>query len=246
MRMTRLLLLAGTGEAREIAQALAALGVDAVASLAGVTRKPAALGLPTRTGGFGGRDGFMRFLRDEGIGAVLDATHPFAERISQRSAAICEEIGLPYRQFLRPTWLPEPEDRWTRFASETEVTRHIAPGSTVFLATGLQNLTDFSALRECRVIARRIDAPREAFPFPGGEFLLGRPPFSIEDEVALFRRLGVDWLVVKDSGGQASRSKLDAARALGIRVALIERPPQPDGVKLTTVQEALTWVAGLP
>lgn len=63
--------------------------------------------------------------------------------------------------------------------------------------------------------------------------------------MALFRKLGVDWLVVKNSGGEASRSKLDAARILGIPVALIERPAQPPGPKLTTVEDALDWVAGL-
>jgi precorrin-6A/cobalt-precorrin-6A reductase len=58
----------------------------------------------------------------------------------------------------------------------------------------------------------------------------------------LFFDLKVDWLVVKNSGGSASRSKLDAARDLGIPVALIRRPRQPEGPRVTTVSEALAWV----
>jgi len=241
----RLLLLAGTGEAREIATALAARKANAVASLAGATRNPAELALPTRHGGFGGRDQFIRYLGDEGIDAVLDATHPFATGISHRSGEVCADTGIAYRQFLRPEWQADTGDNWTFFASEAAIARHIPAGATVFLATGIQNLKDFAALKHARVYARRIDTPSEPFPFPGGEFLQGRPPFSVEDEIALFKKLQIDWLVVKNSGGQASRSKLDAARELGISVALVERPLQPEGPKLRTISEALDWVAGL-
>ncbi len=240
-----LLLLAGTGEARLIASDLAARGVRAVASLAGATRQPATLALPTRSGGFGGRQGFVDYLQADHITAVLDATHPFAVRISHRTAEVCAELGLPYRQFLRPEWQPQEGDRWTFLDREAQAADHIAQRATVFLATGLQNLTDFANLTGRRVICRRIDQPRNPFPFANGDYLVGKPPFSVADEIALFRQLGVDWLVVKNSGGAASRSKLDAARALGLRVALIRRPAQPEGQKVTTVAEALDWVAQL-
>lgn len=239
--MTRLLLLAGTAEARRIATGLSDAGIDAVASLAGVTRVPVPLALPVRTGGFGGDAGFRRYLRAEGIGAVLDATHPFAARISHRTAAICADTAVPYLQVLREEWRPSAGDKWIFIDRESDLARHVAPGSTVFLATGLQNLSDFANLRRARVHARRIEAPAEPFPFPGGEFLHGRPPFSVADEVTLFAWLGVDWLVVKNSGGIASRAKLDAARELGIRVALINRPAQPDAPRVASVPEALDW-----
>lgn len=244
--MTQLLLLAGSGEARRLAAALADMaGIKATASLAGATRTPEALALPTRHGGFGGREAFRDHLRAEGIQAVLDATHPFAVRISHRTAEVCAEEGLPYAQVLRPEWTPEPGDDWTFFDREEEAAGFVPEGATVFLGTGPQGLARFANLQGRRVICRRIDPPRNPFPFPGGEYLVGRPPFSVEDEVALFRRLGVDWLVVKNSGGQASRSKLDAARTLGIRVALMRRPAQPEATRFQTVEEALGWVRGL-
>ena len=62
------------------------------------------------------------------------------------------------------------------------------------------------------------------------------------DEVELFTKLGVDWLVVKNSGGEASRSKLDAARALGIKVALIKRPSMPKALRFETPDQAIDWV----
>ncbi|KMW57518.1 Cobalt-precorrin-6x reductase [Candidatus Rhodobacter oscarellae] len=241
----RLLLLAGTGEARRIAKALAEMPIDTVASLAGATQKPLDLAVQTRHGGFGGGEGFRAFLKTERISAVLDATHPFADRISLRSARICDEMAVPYAQLLRPGWVPEPEDTWRFFDAEEQAASFIAEGAIVFLGTGPQGLAKFANLTGRRVICRRIDPPQNPFPFPGGEYLLGRPPFSVEDEVALFRRLKVDWLVVKNSGGAASRSKLDAARVLGIPVALLNRPPQPDALRVETVEDALAWVRGL-
>ena len=242
----RLLLLAGTGEARDIARGLADMpGVEATASLAGATRRPEELALPTRVGGFGGEAGFRAWLGEHAIEAVLDATHPFAAAISQRTSAVCADLQVPYLQFLRPEWAPGEGDRWTVIDAEDEAAELIPPDATVFLATGRQTLECFANLQARRVICRRIDPTRDPFPFPGGEYLVSRPPFPVADEVALFRRLVIDWLVVKNSGGAASRTKLDAARELGLPVAMIRRPPQPEAERVETVAAALAWARGL-
>ncbi len=241
-----LLLLAGTAEARAIAEQLSKDGIPAVASLAGATRDPAPLAVPTRIGGFGGAEGYRDYLHEAGISAVLDATHPFAAAISHRSAEVASRLNLPHAQFLRPEWVSGPGDDWVMIESGRDAANHIPAGSTVFLATGRQGLDDFSNLAGRKLICRRIDAADAPFPFVGGEYLVGRPPFTVEDELALFRDLGVDWLVVKNAGGPASRSKLDAARKLGIRVAMIRRPQQPCAPRVSTVDEAMGWVRALP
>lgn len=238
-----LLVLGGTGEARQIAERLK--GYDAVISLAGATRMPEAQPLPTRIGGFGGADGFRRFLDEGGMTAVLDATHPYAHRITKRTAHICAEADIPYTQFLRPPWVPEPGDNWTEIATEPEAARHIPPGAAVFLGTGRQTLERFSNLQGREVICRQIDPPEKPFPFAGGRYLVGRPPFSVEDEVALFQDLGIDVLVVKNAGGAPSRTKLTAARQLGIPVLMIARPAQGNWPVVATVEDALSWVHAL-
>jgi precorrin-6A/cobalt-precorrin-6A reductase len=236
-----LLLLAGTGEARVIAQHLAERSHPAIASIAGATRTPAPLALPTRTGGFGGREGFSCFLEENGIYSILDATHPFAHRISTRTSEMAAEHGVPYAQFLRAPWHPQTGDRWTALETEADAADHIDPGATVFLATGRQTLDHFANLSNCRLICRQIDPPERPFPFPNGEFLVGRPPFSVEDEMKLFQRLGIDWLIVKNAGGAASRTKLDAARHLGIPVAMIKRPPRLPVQTFDRVERAVEW-----
>ncbi|KRS17339.1 cobalt-precorrin-6A reductase [Roseovarius indicus] len=241
----KLLLLAGTGEAQQVAKALVERDIPAVASLAGATRAPKPTGLPTRIGGFGGEEGFAAFLEAEGITAVLDATHPYAHRISERTARICKEKSVPYCQILRPEWIPGPKDRWTQVQREEDVAALVPEGATVFLATGRQTLDRFANMGHAQLICRQIDPPDRPFPFVNGRFLVGRPPFSVEEERNLFQELGVDWLVVKNAGGAAAMSKLVAARELGLDVAMIVRPPQPDALKVASVAEALDWVEGL-
>lgn len=240
-----LLLLAGTRAARDIAEGLAAANIPAVASLAGVTREPAKLAIPCRIGGFGGAKQFEDYLIDTGITGIIDATHAFADRISRRSAGIADQRAIPYVQLLRPPWQPEPGDNWVDLAVETDAADHIPIGATVFLATGRQTLQHFSNLTGRQLICRQIDPPDGPFPFANGRFLIGRPPFSVAEEVALFSRLNVDWLVVKNAGGNASRSKLIAARRLQIPVAMIRRPPPIIAPKVQTVAQALDWARKL-
>ncbi len=243
--MRRILLLAGAGEARLIAEGLATAGFDAEASIEGSARMAASFAVPCRTGPFGGDAGFERYLRDEDIGAVLDATHPFAARVSNRTARICAERGLPYAMFLRPAWEPEAGDNWVDLAAEAGAAKHVPCGATVFLATGRATLTEFANLQGCDVIARQIESVEGDFPFEGGRFLVGHPPFTVEGERALFKQLGVDWLILRNAGGEAPRAKLIAARELGLRVGMIRRPNLPQAKVLPTVEIAMEWAFAL-
>ena len=240
----RVALLAGTSEARAVAEALAREGVDAVASLAGATREPATLPVPTRRGGFGGAGPFADWLRAEGVGALLDATHPFACAMAHRAARAAAAMGLPHRRLLRPGWSARPGERWTRIAREEDAARVIPAGASVLLATGPRTLARFAGI-DARLVCRRIDPPRAPFPLPRGQWLVDRPPFALDAEIETLRRLGIDWLVVKDAGGEASRPKLDAALALGLPVAMIDRPPQPDCGRVESAQEAMAWIRSL-
>lgn len=240
-----MLLLAGTGEAKRIAWGLADSGRPVIASLAGATRQPEPLPVPTRIGGFGGEAGLRAYLAAEGISAVLDATHPFAQRITDRTARVCSEMGLPYCQVLRPAWTPQAGDHWTTVKGPADVAQLVPEEAVVFLATGRRTLAEYAGLAGRRVLARMVDPPTAPFPFEGGEFVIGRPPFSQNDEEALFKALGVTHLVVKNAGGAGGRAKLDAARALGVPVLMLARPPMPDAPRVASVQAALDWVAAL-
>lgn len=240
-----LLLLAGTGDAKRIGARLADANIRTIASLAGATRSPEMLSVPTRVGGFGGESGFRKYLSANGITAVLDATHPFATKITNRTAKVCKDLGLPHLYYLRPPWEAAKDDNWKMINSEEDAAAHIPMSATVFLGTGRQSLSLFANLEGRRVICRQIDPPTAPFPFEGGEFLIGRPPFPVAREKELFSALGINWIVVKNAGGQASRTKLIAAAELSIPVLMIKRPPPPLCKKVDSVDDAIAWARTL-
>lgn len=239
-----LLLLAGTAEARQVAQGLAARSIEAIASLAGVTAMVKSYAIPTRTGGYGGEAEFEAFLSDSQITAILDATHPFANRISQRSAATALQKGLPYMQLLRPIWYGTPQDNWSHFATLHQAVDSLPKGAKVFLATGAKDHPRSAQLEHCDVTLRVVDPPRGGFPYPQGRYIVARPPFNLAAEIAMLQKLGIDHLVVKNAGGVTS-AKLLAARQLGIKVLMVDRPAQPAGPKVETVAAMLAWAEGL-
>lgn len=242
----KLLLLAGTAEARALASRLAEdHRFTAIASLAGATRAPAPYPVPTRHGGFGSKGRQTKWMKKNAIEAVLDATHPFARSIPARSQALCQSLGLPYFRLMRPGWRPGPGDDWTVVHDEAAAAAATPPGARVFLATGPRALARYAALAEGRhLIVRVIDPPDAAFPFPNGDWLVARPPFTVEDEIRTFRTHRVELLVAKNAGGPAT-AKLAAARALGLPVVLLDRPAPPPGDRGETVEDALAWLERL-
>ncbi len=236
-----LLVLAGTSDARQLLEGLQ--GKDVIASLAGVTRAPADLPTRTRKGGFGGVDGFRNYLVENAIKGVVDATHPFASAMTHTAATVCAELDLPHIILQRPEWVAVAGDGWHFVDNVAETAAIIPVGATVFLGTGRQTLAEFSCLEGRKLLARIIDPPKKPVLAEfKGDFLIGTPPFSISEEVTLFREKAIEWLVVKNAGGQNSRSKLDAARELGLPVVMINRPELPVAHVVGSVGEALKWV----
>jgi len=173
---------------------------------------------------------------------VIDATHPFAARITARTAQICAEIGLPYLLVLRPEWRVDPAARQVEIGTASDARGYVSSGAKVFLATGRQTLDSFRILDDCTLYCRQIDPPDTPFPFKNGRYVIGKPPFSVDEEMELFSELQIDTLIVKNSGGAASASKLEAAKRLGAQTLLIKRPPRPDAPIVTSADEALIWV----
>ncbi|MFJ5271746.1 cobalt-precorrin-6A reductase [Streptomyces sp. NPDC088358] len=225
------LVLGGTTEARRLAAELAGRpGVRVTTSLAGRVSRPGALEGDVRVGGFGGADGLARWLREQRVDAVVDATHPFATRITENAARAAAATGVPAVVLRRPGWRPGPDDRWHFAASLAEAAALLPPlGRRVFLTTGRLGLAAFVPLAGLHFLVRSVEAPEPPLP-PHAEVLLARGPFTVDDERTLLRAHRIDVLVTKDSGGEATAAKLTAARALGLPVVVVRRPPLPDGV----------------
>jgi precorrin-6A/cobalt-precorrin-6A reductase len=236
----RVLLLGGTAEARALA-ALLHRDVDIISSLAGRVPDPALPVGDVRIGGFGGVDAMRRWLVDSGVGAVVDATHPFAATITAHAAQVCADLGLPHVVLARPAWDP---GNAMLVKSDTEAAETIARQgfSRVFLTTGRSAVAAF-ADSDAWFLIRAVTSPDSGTLPRRHEVLLSRGPYRYDDEYALLREHRIDALVTKNSGGQMTRPKLDAAAALGVAVVMVDRPALPAGVTTVgTVEQAASWV----
>ncbi|MBB3260517.1 precorrin-6A/cobalt-precorrin-6A reductase [Paraburkholderia bannensis] len=237
----RVLLLGGTGDALRIARAL---GPEHVYSLAGLGRVPADLSCAVRVGGFGGAPGLARYLADEGIGCVLDATHPYAAQISANAARACEQAKLPYWALRRAPWQPQPGDDWRWVDDWAGVVEAIKPYARVLFTLGREPLAHLGEVPlHQHWTVRCLDA------HPGharAQVIDARGPFTAEGERMLFKTGRYDVIVSKNSGGAATGAKLGVAREMGLPVVMVKRPSLPPAQReFASVQEVLDALADL-
>lgn len=240
----RILVLGGTNEASALARALAQMpGIEAELSLAGRTAHPVAPPIPHRVGGFGGVDGLAAYLVSGAFDAVVDATHPFAAEISRNAAEACARVSRPLVAFSRAPWRPEAGDRWTEVADASEAVEAVGPDpATVFLTVGRLALPAFAAAPQHRYLIRTIDPPAGLEALPDHRLILARGPFQADAEAELMRSEGIEVLVTKNSGGEATAAKLVAARRLGLPVMMIRRPPPPEVERLHELAAVMAWI----
>lgn len=238
----RVLILGGTAEARELASALDRAGFAVVSSLAGRVAAPRLPVGEVRIGGFGGPDGLAGWLAQHDVAAVVDATHPFAERISASAATACAATGVPHLRIERPTWSERPGDRWHRVDSLPDAARLVPRiGRRVLLAIGRQGVSVFAEVAACWFLVRCIESPEPPLPTQH-QLLLDRGPFTLEGELALLEHHEIDVIVTKESGGASTEAKLEAARVRGLPVVIVRRPPRPDLTSVPDVAQAVDWV----
>lgn len=240
----RILILGGTSEARQLAGKLAARAdLSITLSLVGRTESPVAQGVPVRSGGFGGAEGLAAYLRETGINLLIDATHPYAARISANAAKAARLGGVPILALRRPGWPPVEGDRWTLADTVGDAVQALGEAPhRVFLALGRQEIAAFEAAPQHHYLVRSVDPVEPKLAVPDATYLLARGPFREADERALLLDNRIDVVVSKNSGGEATYGKIAAARALGIEVVMVRRPVLPDVPSAETVDELATRV----
>ena len=236
-----ILILGGTAEARQLAAALVADGVDVISSLAGRVGAPNLPPGRVRVGGFGGAGGLADYLRREHASAVVDATHPFAPKITKNVVQAASMTGTPLVRLERPGWREHSRaNTWTWVPDAAAARAAAERAFRPFLTTGRQSLPDFAAWADRDVLVRLVDPPAATLP-RRWNVILSRGPYSYDGERTILTEHAIDVILTKDSGGTHTVAKLDAAGDLGLSVVIIARPEPAPVPLLRTVAEATAW-----
>lgn len=220
--MTRILLLGGITEALAIARSL---GPEHIYSLAGIGRVPTDLTCRVRVGGYGGAGGLAAFIRAEGIGLLIDATHPYAAQISANAANAAQTTGIPCWALRRPAWQARAGDDWREVAGWAELIEALRSFHRPLFTLGREPLQHLD-----EIPPQQFWTLRALEACPGNErceVIGARGPFDLESERALFERRQIDVLISKNSGSSATEPKLEVARERGLPVLVLKRPELP-------------------
>jgi precorrin-6A/cobalt-precorrin-6A reductase len=247
--MKKVLILGGTGDAVKLAAKLATIPeTEVISSLAGRTKKPAALVGQVRIGGFGGAEGLANYLQQNSIDILIDATHPCAGQITHNGAIASHIANIPHLMLVRPQWKRVTGDNWIEVESVEAAAKAIPESvNRIFITSGRQQLEPF--LQRSHIypdtwyLMRSIDPPE--IQLPNSKMLLDRGPFSLEQERKLLRDYQIQAIVSKNSGGDATYAKIIAARELAIPIVMVQRPVMPEGEKGTSIEEAIAWLQKL-
>jgi precorrin-6A/cobalt-precorrin-6A reductase len=243
-RIRRILILGGTSEARRLAEALGSRADIAVTvSLAGRTQSAPPSPVPVRVGGFGGAQGLAEYLLEERIDILIDATHPYAAEISANAAAAVQAAGVKLLALRRRPWVRMPGDYWIEVETMEDAAEALGQNPRrVFLAIGRNNLAPFAAAPQHSYLVRSVDPVDPPLAVPQATYITARGPFSAAHDRALLEQNRIDMVVAKNSGGDAARGKIDAARELKIPVIMLKRPALPEVPSVETIDEVMAWL----
>ncbi|MCY1298325.1 Precorrin-6A reductase [compost metagenome] len=186
---------------------------------------PDDLACQVRVGGYGGAAGLARFIAEQGIDLLVDATHPYAAQISRNAAAAAKLAGVPCWALRRPGWQAVAEDDWREVEDWPGLIEALKDFRRPFFTLGrepLEHLREIPPQQHWTVRCLQGQPPGERY-----EVIGARGPFTLAGERELFARLQSDVLISKNSGSQSTEPKLQVARELGLPVLILKRPELP-------------------
>ena len=235
--MTKLCIFAGTTEGRKLAEALAGRGAALTVCVATEYGEISLGQLPDceiRAGRLP-KDDIEAMLREEQFSAVVDATHPYAEHITESIRTAAEATGIEYIRLVRESTANEEDGIFAADAESCVAFLKQTEGN-VLLTTGSKTLPLYCAEPELkdRIYARVLplaDSIRicDECGLPADHILAVQGPFSKEMNRAMLRQVRASWMVTKDTGNAGGYAeKIAAAKDCGVKTVIIGRPPEKE------------------
>ena len=239
-----LLILGGTSESSSLAHLISKTEFNATISYAGRVERIRQQPIQKRIGGFGGVDGLTSYIISNCITHLIDATHPFAAKMSQNAILACQNTNIPFAALTRPQWQKQKTDNWYLVPDiKTAVAALDCNPKRVMLAIGRMHLAHFYKNPQHFYLLRLVDRPVKPLAFTNQVIEVSRGPFTTNEDKLLLSKYKIDLMVAKNAGGNATYAKIEAARQLKIKVIMIERPVISDRLTFYNPEEVLQWIS---
>ncbi len=195
-----------------------------------------------RQGGFGGVRGLIDYIKSAKIRAIIDLTHPYAVQMKNHSFQASQSVRIPYLNYLRPCWTPDPDDDWLSIGDKDEVLERLPLQAKVFWAAGRHLPNPIETRPDIMLYHRKImqadglpliHAHQNIIPLPLETGAIGQKHWQREQE--LFTKLQITDLVTKNSGGEEGFGKIMAARHLNLNIWMLTRPKYSDELQRFSV-----------
>ena len=246
--MNKVIVFAGTTEGREICSFLKKYSVLSLACTAteyGKCRIEEGGTLTVRSGRLTEQE--MEQLFDtEQPEIVIDATHPYADLVSENIRSACKRAEKTYLRLLRPSLAADPA--CIMVDTTEEAVSYLADTTgNILVTTGSKELAKFTKLPgyEKRIYARILPLPNviascAELGFDAAHTIGMQGPFSVEMNLAMLQAFRAEWMVTKESGRNGGfEEKIEAAKKAGVRVVLIGRPKEEEGLSENEVKRYL-------
>lgn len=245
----RILLLGGTSETAPLATKLAFAGFQVLVSTA--TDEPLQIGehlaIKRRCGRLNLAE-MARLMVEQRIPVLIDATHPYASVVHEVARKACEKAGCAYLRYQRQETQVQ-DDSWCYTDSHEEAAALACEsGQPILLTIGSRHLLPYveqARQRQVQLYARVLNRPEsvgacESAKLEESRRILGRGPFSYEDNVKLIRQHEIGVVVTKESGKVGGvEEKWRAAEHEGCQFVVVRRPVESPEQSYSTMSELL-------
>ena len=244
--MKKPIIFSGTTEGRQMSEKLSAAGIDHIVCVATeygelvMEKTPYA---DIRQGRLDA-EGMQELISAE-ASSVFDATHPYAEEVSENIRKACENTRKGYVRILRPETGPDMIEGSRVFEDAASCAEALKETEgNILLTTGSRDIAVYAADPDVRSrLFARVLPSEESIRYCSAADISGRQvmalqgPFSREMNTATIRQYDISVLVTKASGPEGGfYEKISAARECGIPAYIIGRPVEEQGMP---VNEAL-------
>lgn len=253
--MKEILIFAGTTEGRELSEYLAVAGIAHTLCVAteygAIVLKEHPL-VKVHKGRMN-QEEIEVYIKAGNFGAVVDATHPYAEVVTQNIKNAMQDMDIPYLRLKRESNVTSSYEKIHYFKDSVSCAKALEKtDGNILLTTGSKELSVFTKFidRKERLYVRVLPGIESLqlcmdCGIAGKQILALQGPFTTQMNEAMFRQYQIKCLVTKESGNAGGyQEKLDAAQNLGIPVFTIGCPAEQEGYTFEEVCEQLEMISG--